>query len=178
MDKELLLKNLRVIPDYPKKGIMFQDVSTLFKNAECLEEMKKELVRLYKDKGITKVVGVESRGFVMGSILASELGAGFVMARKPGKLPANTIRAKYRKEYGFDSIEIHADAINRDDVLLLHDDLLATGGSMQAVYDLCMHFHPKKVYINFLFELDMEGLEGHKALGEDKDVTVLLKITG
>ncbi|MBR1889714.1 MAG: adenine phosphoribosyltransferase [Alloprevotella sp.] len=177
MNEELLRKHLRVIPDYPKKGIMFQDVSTLFKDAECLKELKNELVRLYADKGITKVVGVESRGFVLGSILAAELGAGFVMARKPGKLPANTIRAKYRKEYGFDSIEVHADAINEDDVLLLHDDLLATGGSMQAVYDLCSHFHPKKIYINFIFELNMEGLEGLKNLGPDKDVTVLMKIS-
>lgn len=177
MNQELLLKNLRNIPDYPKEGIQFQDVSTLFKNAECLEEMKKALVELYKDKGITKVVGVESRGFVMGAIIAAELGAGFVMARKPGKLPAHALRAKYKKEYGFDSIEIHVDAIDNDDVLLLHDDLLATGGSMQAVYELCAHFKPKKIYINFLIELDMEGLEGRKTLGEDKDVTCLLKVS-
>lgn len=94
-------------------------------------------MRIYQDKGITKVaVGIESRGFVMGSILAQKLGAGFVMARKPGKLPAETRKATYLKEYGYDTIEIHADAITADDVVLIHDDLLATGGSMQAAYDL------------------------------------------
>ncbi len=95
MNTKLLLQNLRNVPDFPKVGIQFKDVSTLFKNPECIAEMRKELRRLYEDKGITKVVGIESRGFVMGSILASDLGAGFVMARKPGKLPAQTRKATY-----------------------------------------------------------------------------------
>lgn len=176
MNEKLLLDNLRNVPDYPKKGIQFQDVSTLFKNPACLQEMKQELVRLYKDKGITKVVGIESRGFVMGAILAAELGAGFVMARKPGKLPAETRKATYLKEYGYDEIEIHADAIKTDDVVLIHDDLLATGGSMQAVCHLCEAFHPKKIYVNFLIELDMEGLEGRKALEKGLEVTTLMTV--
>lgn len=90
MKKDLLLAHLRNIPDFPKPGIQFKDVSTLFKDPTCIKEMLDELVRLYKDKGITKVVGIESRGFVMGAMLAAELGAGFVMCRKPGKLPGHT----------------------------------------------------------------------------------------
>lgn len=176
MNTKLLLENLRNVPDYPKPGIQFQDVSTLFKNADCVREMLDELVRLYHDKGITKVVGIESRGFVMGAMLAERLGAGFVMCRKPGKLPAETVKATYLKEYGYDTVEIHVDAINEDDVVLIHDDLLATGGSMRAAYDLVQRFKPKAVYVNFLIELCMEGLEGRKYLGEGMDVTTLLTI--
>ncbi len=114
MNTKLLLDNLRTVYDFPKPGIHFKDVTTLFKNPACIEEMAQELVRIYQDKGITKVVGIESRGFVMGGILAQKLGAGFVMARKPGKLPAETRKATYLKEYGYDTIEIHADAITAD----------------------------------------------------------------
>ena len=176
MNENLLLKNLRTIPDFPKPGVHCKDVSTLFKNPDCIREMLNELVRLYKDKGITKVVGIESRGFVMGAMLAEKLGAGFVMCRKPGKLPGETRTATYLKEYGYDTIEIHTDAIEADDVVLLHDDLLATGGSMQAAYDLVKQFSPKAVYANFLIELCMEGLEGRKFLGKDLDITTLLTI--
>lgn len=177
MNSKLLLDNLRNVPDFPKPGIHFKDVSTLFKNPECLKEITDELVRIYKDKGITKVVGIESRGFVIGAIVAEKLGAGFVMCRKPGKLPAETRQATYLKEYGYDTIEIHTDAIEPNDVVLIHDDLLATGGSMQAAYDLVQHFGPKKTYVNFLIELKMEGLEGRKFLGKDIDITTLLTIT-
>ena len=176
MNEKLLLKNLRTIPDFPKPGVHFKDVSTLFKNPDCIREMLNELVRLYRDKGITKVVGIESRGFVMGAMLAEKLGAGFVMCRKPGKLPGETRTATYLKEYGYDTIEIHTDAIEANDVVLLHDDLLATGGSMQAAYDLVKQFSPKAVYANFLIELCMEGLEGRKFLGKDLDITTLLTI--
>ena len=176
MNENLLLKNLRTIPDFPKPGVHFKDVSTLFKNPDCIREMLNELVRLYKDKGITKVVGIESRGFVMGGMLAEKLGAGFVMCRKPGKLPGETRTATYLKEYGYDTIEIHTDAIEANDVVLLHDDLLATGGSMQAAYDLVKQFSPKAVYANFLIELRMEGLEGRKFLGKDLDINTLLTI--
>ena len=177
MNQELLLNNLRNVPDFPKLGIHFKDVSTLFKNPDCIKEMLDELVRLYQNKGITKVVGIESRGFVMGAMLAEKLGAGFVMARKPGKLPAETRKATYQKEYGYDTIEIHTDAINSDDIVLIHDDLLATGGSMLAVYNLVQQFHPRQTCINFLIELKMEGLEGRKFLGKDLDITTLLTIT-
>ena len=176
MNNQILLNNLRCIPDWPIKGVNFRDVTTLFKSAECIRIITDELYELYKDKGITKIVGIESRGFVMGAMLAEKLGAGFVMCRKPGKLPGETRTATYLKEYGYDTIEIHTDAIEANDVVLLHDDLLATGGSMQAAYDLVKQFSPKAVYANFLIELCMEGLEGRKFLGKDLDITTLLTI--
>ena len=176
MNTQFLLDNLRNVPDFPIPGIQFKDVSTLFKNPACINEMLDELVRLYQNKGITKVVGIESRGFVMGAILAARLNCGFVMCRKPGKLPAETIKESYGKEYGTDTIEIHTDAIEPGDVVLIHDDLLATGGSMLAAYNLVGKFAPKDIYINCLVELKIEGLEGRKFLGADKKVETLLVI--
>lgn len=176
MSKELLLKNLRNVPDFPVPGIQFKDVSTLFKDAECLRVMVDELYELYKDKGITKVVGIESRGFVVGAALAVRLGAGFVMCRKPGKLPAETRQESYMKEYGKDTIEIHTDAINESDVVLLHDDLLATGGSMKAAHNLVKQFCPRDIYINFIIELTIEGLNGRAVFDKDVEVTTLLTI--
>ena len=120
MSKETLKANLREIPDFPIPGILFYDVTTLFKNPECLQEILDTLYEMYKDKGITKVVGIESRGFIMGGALAARLGAGFVMARKPGKLPAEVVEETYAKEYGTDTIQIHKDAIDENDVVLLH----------------------------------------------------------
>lgn len=175
-NNELLLKNLRCIPDWPIKGVNFRDVTTLFKNAECLKEINREMYELYKDKGITKIVGIESRGFVMSSALALELGAGVVLCRKPGKLPCETIQESYAKEYGIDTIEIHKDAINEDDVILLHDDLLATGGTMKAACNLVKKFHPKKVYCNFIIELVNENLNGREGFDEDIEITSLIKI--
>ena len=173
MREELLLTNLREIPDFPIPGILFYDVTTLFKNAECLNEMLDSLYELYKDKGITKVVGIESRGFILGGALAAKLNAGFVMARKPGKLPAETIEETYAKEYGTDCIQIHKDAISENDIVLLHDDLLATGGTMAAAYRLVEKCGAKKKYINFVIEL--EELNGRKAFPEEVNVTTLLK---
>lgn len=174
MRKELLLANLREIPDFPILGILFYDVTTLFKNAECLQEMLDSLYELYKDKGITKVVGIESRGFILGGALAARLGAGFVMARKPGKLPAETIEETYAKEYGTDCIQIHKDAIDENDVVLLHDDLLATGGTMAAAYRLVQKCGAKKSLINFVIELD--GLNGRNAFPNDVEIETLLKL--
>ena len=174
MRKELLLANLREIPDFPIPGILFYDVTTLFKNAECLQEMLNSLFELYKDKGITKVVGIESRGFILGGALAARLGAGFVMARKPGKLPAETIEETYAKEYGTDCIQIHKDAIDEKDVVLLHDDLLATGGTMAAAYRLVQKCGAKKSLINVVIELD--GLNGRNAFPDDVEIETLLKL--
>ncbi|MCF0194778.1 MAG: adenine phosphoribosyltransferase [Bacteroidaceae bacterium] len=176
MNNKVLLANLRNVPDFPVPGIQFKDVTTLFKSAECMQIMLDELYELYKDKGITKVVGIESRGFVMGAALACRLGAGFVMCRKPGKLPADTISETYMKEYGKDTIEIHSDAITPDDVVLLHDDLLATGGSMKAALNLVNKFKPSRVYINFLIELTIEGLNGRKVFPRGTDITTLMRI--
>lgn len=176
MNNETLLKHLRNVPDFPIPGIQFKDVSTLYKNPKCLKIMVNELYELYKDKGITKVVGIESRGFVVGAALAYKLGAGFVMARKPGKLPAETKKESYMKEYGKDTIEIHTDAIDEKDIVLLHDDLLATGGSMLAAYNLVKQFNPKQTYINFIIELTIEGLHGRAVFPEDVEITTLIKI--
>ena len=175
-NNELLLKNLRCIPDWPKKGVNFRDVTTLFKNPACLKEIEREMYELYKDKGITKIVGIESRGFVMSSALAIELGAGVVLCRKPGKLPCDTVQESYAKEYGKDTIEIHKDAIDENDVILLHDDLLATGGTMKAACNLVKKFHPKKVYCNFIIELINEGLNGREGFDDDIEITSLIKI--
>ncbi len=176
MNNEKLLENLRCIPDFPQKGINFRDVTTLFKDPECLKIMVDELYELYKDKGITKIVGIESRGFVLSSALAIRLNAGVVLCRKPGKLPAETVQESYTKEYGTDTIEIHKDAINENDVVLLHDDLLATGGTMRAAYNLVKKFNPKKTYVNFIIELVHENLNGRGNFEEDTDITSLLKV--
>ena len=174
MSKETLKANLREIPDFPIPGILFYDVTTLFKDPECLQEMLDTLYEMYKDKGITKVVGIESRGFIIGGALAARLEAGFVMARKPGKLPAEVVEETYAKEYGTDTIQIHKDAINENDVVLLHDDLLATGGTMAATYRLIQRSGAKKIFINFIIELG--DLNGRKAFPEDVSVDTLLTL--
>ena len=169
------MDNLREIPDFPKKGINFRDVTTLYKNAECVKIMLDELEAIYKDKGITKIVGIESRGFVMASALAGRFGCGIVKQRQPGKLPATVIKESFSKEYGVDTIEMHIDAIDENDVVLIHDDLLATGGTAKAAYNLVQHFHPKKVYMNFIIEITDEGLHG-RDLFEGIDLTTLMVI--
>lgn len=174
MNKETLKKNLREIPDFPKPGILFYDVTTLFKNPECLQSIIDELYEMHKGKGITKVVGIESRGFILGGALAARLGAGFVMARKPGKLPAETIEETYAKEYGTDTIQIHKDAIDENDVVLLHDDLLATGGTMAAAYRLVKKCGAKNIFVNFVIEL--KGLNGRNAFTNDVEITTLLPL--
>ena len=176
MNKELLLQNLRNIPDFPIPGIQFKDVTSLFKNPACMQELDNTLYELYKDKGITKIVGIESRGFVMASALAVKLNAGFVPIRKPGKLPAETISEIYGKEYGSDTIEIHKDAIDENDVVLIHDDILATGGTMLAAYNLVKRLNPKKVMINFIIEL--KGLKGKEIFPADADIECLLELEG
>ena len=175
MNNQVLLDNLRCIPDFPKKGINFRDVTTLYKSGECMKIMLDELYELYKDKGITKIVGIESRGFIMASALAGRLGCGVVLARKPGKLPSTVIKESFSKEYGVDTIEMHLDSIDENDVVLIHDDLLATGGTAKAAYKLVQHFRPKKVMMNFIVEIKDEGLHG-RDLFEGIDLTTLLTI--
>lgn len=173
MEVEDLRSIIRDIPDFPSKGIIFRDLTTVFKDPMALRVMSDALTELYVGKGVTKVVGIESRGFIGGSILAYNLNAGFVPARKPGKLPSVTIKKSYAKEYGVDTIEMHSDAIDENDVVLLHDDLLATGGTMRACYELVKSMNPKKIYVNFVVELS--ALNGRKLLPEDCEVTALLK---
>ncbi|MCQ2126099.1 MAG: adenine phosphoribosyltransferase [Bacteroidaceae bacterium] len=153
MSKQSLIKNLRNIPDYPMKGVQFKDVTSWFMNKADLAEIVEALYDEYKDKGITKVCGVESRGFIVGAALAYKLNAGFIPIRKPGKLPYEKVSIEYKKEYGFDRIEMHKDSITPDDVVLIHDDLLATGGTLVASEKLVSSFNPKKVYVNCIIEL-------------------------
>ena len=170
---EYIKAHVRDVMDFPTKGIVFKDLTTAFKDPRALHIIGWDLSQLYRDKGVTKVVGIESRGFIGGSILAFELGAGFVPVRKPGKLPADTLKMSYKKEYGNDTIEIHRDAISEDDVVVLHDDVLATGGTMAAAVELVKSLHPKKIYVNFIIEL--EALHGRDALPDDVEVTSLIK---
>ena len=175
MSKETLAKTIREIPDFPIPGILFYDVTTLFKNPSALQELSDTLYEMYKDKGITKVVGIESRGFIMGPILATRLGAGFVPMRKAlASRSSSDKREIYDKEYGKDTVQIHKDAIEPDDVVLLHDDLLATGGTMEAACKLVKKLSPKKVYVNFIIEL--KELHGKDIFSKDVDVESVLTL--
>ena len=169
---EYIKSRIRDVYDFPKKGIVFKDLTTVFKDPRALHIIGWDLSQLYRDTGVTKVVGIESRGFIGGSILAFELGAGFVPVRKPGKLPADTLTASYDKEYGKDVIEIHRDAITEDDIVVIHDDVLATGGTMSAAVELVKRMNPRKIYVNFIIELS--ALEGRKTLPADVEVTSLI----
>ena len=173
MSIENIKEKIRDVKDFPQKGIIFRDLTTVFKDKDCLHALSEELTKLYKEKGITKVVGIESRGFIMGPIIANNLVAGFVTLIKPGKLPAETWSESYEKEYGTDTIEIHKDALNSEDIIVLHDDLLATGGTMLAAYKLVKRFNPKKVYVNFIVEL--EFLKGRDVFPPEVEIEALIK---
>ena len=173
MSIESLTKAVRNIPDFPIDGIQFKDITPLFQSPENLKEMSEIIYDRFKNKGITKVVGIESRGFFMGPAVAIKLNAGFVPIRKEGKLPYDIIEEKYTKEYGEDVIQIHSDSLSENDVVLLHDDLLATGGTMLAAYNLVKKIGVKKIYINFLIELvDLKGREHFNA---DVEIDTLLQ---
>ncbi|MBR6283899.1 MAG: adenine phosphoribosyltransferase [Muribaculaceae bacterium] len=175
-DMERVKALVRNIPDFPVKGIQFKDLTTAFKDAAALTCMADTLADIYRGRGVTKVAGIESRGFIGGALLAAKLGAGFVPIRKPGKLPADTVSMSYDKEYGTDTIEMHSDAITPDDVVVIHDDLLATGGTMLAAYKLVQMMQPKAIYINFLCTL--RGLNGRDLLPADVEVTSLFDFDG
>lgn len=168
---EHIKASLRRIPNYPKVGIEFIDITTMISHPDYFNFVLDEVVDMYKDKGITKIVAVESRGFIFGGALASRLNAGFVPVRKPGKLPAETYSVSYDLEYGQDAIFIHKDALEDGDVVLLHDDLLATGGTTKAALRLLDNFDLDKVYINFIIEL--EGLKGRQTLPEYEVTSVI-----
>ncbi len=159
-----LSKLIRDVPGFPKEGIVFKDITTLLKEKDGFAATLSSLYELSKDKGITKVVGIESRGFIFGGALAAKLGAGFVPIRKPGKLPAKVISQKYELEYGTDTIEIHEDAIEQGDKVLMHDDLLATGGTMEAACKLVEKLGGEIVQISFL--IDLPFLKGKEKLSK------------
>ena len=155
-------KFVRDIPDFPKHGVVFKDITPLLSNPEAMAECLNELVRLTERQPVDKVVGIESRGFFFATLLAKELDAGFVPIRKPGKLPFDTIKQPYTLEYGMDALEIHEDAIQKGDKVLLHDDVLATGGTALAACKLIEQLGGEIVQCNFLIEL--EFLKGAQKL--------------
>jgi len=163
---------IRDIPDFPKPGILFKDIAPLLEDPKGLALCLKELKALVPDGKIDKVIGMESRGFLFGTMLAKRLNAGFVLARKPGKLPYKTISQSYLLEYGEDSIEMHIDSIKKGERVLIHDDVLATGGTAQAVCKLVEKLGGEIVQCNFIMEL--EGLSGRKKLN-GYDVQSVLK---
>jgi adenine phosphoribosyltransferase len=148
-----LEKLIRDVPDFPKKGIVFKDITTLLQDGNAFGQAIDQIVKEYLDAAIDKVVGIEARGFIFGGVLAYKLGCGFVPARKPGKLPHRTIREEYTLEYGTNSLEIHEDSISRGDKVLIVDDLLATGGTALAAARLVEKLGGEVTAIQFLIEL-------------------------
>jgi adenine phosphoribosyltransferase len=153
---------IREVPDFPKPGILFYDITTLLKNPQAMTAIADELTAYYRGQHITKVVGIESRGFIFGGVLAHRLGAGFVPVRKPGKLPADCFEVKYSLEYGANSLAIHRDAIVPGERVLIVDDLLATGGTAAATLTLVRQLGGEIVGLDFLVEL--KGLQGREKL--------------
>jgi len=163
--QEELKKYIRSIKDFPVKGIMFRDITTLLKDPGAVNKTLKALLTLADGIKIDKVVGIESRGFIFGSLLAQKLDVGFILARKPGKLPAEIESESYELEYGTDKIEMHKDSINKGDKVLLHDDLLATGGTAAATAKLIEKLGGKVVQVSFVMELTfLNGREKLKTL--------------
>ncbi len=165
--------HIRNVPNFPIQGIQFKDITTLLKNGEVFSESVDQLYHPFRDKNITKIVGVESRGFIFGAAMSYKLNIGFVPVRKPGKLPAECLSEEYELEYGKDSLEIHMDAIRKEDNVLIVDDLLATGGTAAATCRLIERLGGNIVGVAFLIEL--EALNGRKKLA-GQNVFSLLKM--
>ena len=166
------LKNyIRDIQGFPKEGILFKDITPLLINADASKNCLKILVSSLKDKKIDKVIGVESRGFLFGMLIAQELNVGFVPVRKPNKLPYETISATYDLEYGTDTLEIHIDAIQKGDRVVIHDDVLATGGTIKAVCELVERLGGEIVQCNFIMELSF--LNGREKVKEQEIFAVI-----
>ena len=149
-----LKKYIREIQNFPKEGISFKDITTLLKDKDAFNKALEVIVEKFQDKNITKVVALESRGFIFGGAIAHKLNAGFVPIRKKGKLPFETFSETYDLEYGVDSVEIHADSLDENDVVLIHDDLLATGGTAYAALNLVRRMGVKNIYFSFICDLE------------------------
>ena len=169
---EQLKKLIREVPDFPKPGILFYDVTTLLKDPFGLQEVLRHFEEAFRERPVDKVVGIESRGFILAPTLAARLNAGFVPVRKPGKLPAETIQASYELEYGQDSLEIHRDAVEEGENVLIVDDLIATGGTARAAVELVRRLGGHVTAVAFLIEL--EFLSGRDQL-ENVEVFSLLR---
>lgn len=175
MNNALLEKSIRSIPDFPKPGILFRDVTTLIQNKTAFKKAVDLLAKKYKGKGFDKVVGVEARGFIFGAAVAHKIGAGFIPVRKKGKLPFKTISTTYELEYGTDTLEIHQDAISAGEKILIIDDLLATGGTVKAVIELVKQLAGEIAGIGFVIELvDLHGKDKFK----EYPVYSLVKFSG
>ncbi len=148
-----LASSIRSVPDFPKPGIVFRDVTTLLKDAAAFRSAVDQFAARYENRKIDKVAGIESRGFILGAALAYRIGAGFILIRKPGKLPAAKLRQDYSLEYGTDAVEIHTDALRAGERILLHDDLLATGGTTAASASLIEKLGGQIIECSFLIEL-------------------------
>ncbi len=159
-----LKKEIREIPDYPKEGISFKDITTLFLNRDAVRFVTGSIVDKFKSYGITKVVGLEARGFVFGGAVANELDAGFVPVRKKGKLPCDILQETYELEYGTDVVEMHSDALSSNDVVLIHDDLLATGGTALAALKLAQKCGVKNIYFSFICDLEFIDTPNKQAI--------------
>ncbi|MFX1489438.1 MAG: adenine phosphoribosyltransferase [Promethearchaeota archaeon] len=169
-----LLKYIRNVPDFPIEGIQFKDITTLAKNHAPFKESCDQIINHFKDKNISKVTAIEARGYIWGGVIAYQLGAGFVLIRKPGKLPAETISETYELEYGTDTIEMHRDAIEKGERVLVFDDLLATGGTAKAACDLVEKAGGVVVGVAFVIELT-GSLHGRDKL-EGYDLLTLIQI--
>lgn len=171
-----LKKEIREIQDYPKEGISFKDITTLIKNKDAFNYVVDSVVKEFIDKGVTKVVGLEARGFIFGGAIAGRLNAGFVPVRKKNKLPYKVYSETYALEYGEDKIEMHQDGLTRDDVVLIHDDLLATGGTAHAALKMVKRFGVEKVYFSFVCDLEFIDTPSKKILSSFEP-HVLVKYT-
>lgn len=170
-DKDFLNSLIRTIPDFPEKGILFRDITTALKDKKGLELIIEDFSKRYKDKGIDYVLGADARGFIFGAAIAYNIGAGFIPARKKGKLPYDTIQVEYELEYGTNSLEVHKDAFNKGDKVLIVDDLLATGGTARAMVDLVDKLGAKVYELAFLIEL--KDLDGRSKLNDNKVYSIL-----
>jgi len=169
-----LKKEIREVQDYPKKGISFKDITTLIKNHDALNYVIDSIVNEFKDKGVTKVVGLEARGFIFGGAIASRLNAGFVPVRKKNKLPYKTMSESYELEYGVDKIEMHLDGLVSNDIVLIHDDLLATGGTAHAALRMVERCGVEKVYFSFVCDLEFIDTPSKRVLS-NYETQVLVK---
>lgn len=173
MDTKDLEEMIREVPDFPKPGIKFKDITPLLKSPEAFEFIVKKMAEQFKDKGINLIASAESRGFILGAALANEMKTGFVPLRKPGKLPYKTIKEEFELEYGKDAFEIHIDSIKEGDNVLIVDDVLATGGTMKAATSLVHRLKGNVSGIAILIEL--VGLDGRKKI-KDCEVYSLMKV--
>ena len=170
-----LINYIRDIPDFPKKGILYKDISPLLQNKKAFSYTMEQFYARHKHNNIDKIIGIEARGFIFGAALANKLGCGFIPIRKPNKLPYKTFKQKYSLEYGTDTVEIHKDAIENDDNILLIDDVLATGGTACAAIDLLENFNCNLLECLFLLELTfLDGV--NKILEKRKKSFSLLKV--